>query len=158
MIRPVEPRDIPVIADIGARAFRSIYDGLRRQLGDELCDLLRPDESTHRARKIRQHCEKHPQWCFVCEEEGRVVGYVTFKLDPERGIGTIGHNAVDPDCGLKGKGQEMYRAVLEHFRANGMRYASVTTGLDEAHAPARRAYERAGFNLRHDETTYYQKL
>jgi metal-dependent HD superfamily phosphatase/phosphodiesterase len=39
-----------------------------------------------------------------------------------------------------------------------MVYAKVGTGLDYAHARARRAYERAGFDIRHEEVTYYMKL
>jgi len=34
----------------------------------------------------------------------------------------------------------------------------VHTGLDYAHAAARRAYERAGFNIRHEDVDYYMKL
>jgi len=48
--------------------------------------------------------------------------------------------------------------VFERFRQEGMRYAKVTTGLDEAHARARRAYERAGFNVRQEDVTYYKEL
>ena len=52
----------------------------------------------------------------------------------------------------------MYRAVLAHFKERGMRFAKVQTGLDPAHAPARRAYELAGFDIRHEDVTYFKKL
>ena len=39
-----------------------------------------------------------------------------------------------------------------------MTYAKVATGLDDAHAPARRAYERAGFDIKVEDVTYYKKL
>ena len=39
-----------------------------------------------------------------------------------------------------------------------MAYAKVHTGLDDAHARARRAYERAGFDISHQEVNYYLKL
>jgi len=48
--------------------------------------------------------------------------------------------------------------VLGLFREACLKYASVTTGLDPGHAPARKAYEKAGFNLRREDVTYYQKL
>jgi ribosomal protein S18 acetylase RimI-like enzyme len=73
-------------------------------------------------------------------------------------MGIIGNNAVDPDCGLKGIGQQMYRFALERFRAEGMAWANVDTGLDEGHAPARRAYERAGFDITISSIHYYRKL
>jgi len=39
-----------------------------------------------------------------------------------------------------------------------MVYAKVRTGLDYAHARARRAYERAGFSIRHENVEYYMRL
>jgi hypothetical protein len=39
----------------------------------------------------------------------------------------------------------MYEHVLARMRALGMEAATVGTGADPSHAPARRAYEKAGF-------------
>jgi ribosomal protein S18 acetylase RimI-like enzyme len=158
MIRKYKRNDLSTIMDIGNRAWREIYKMFREIYGDELFQLTVPDEATSKGEQIKAHCERHPEWVFICEEEGRVVGFVTFTLNKDRKIGTIGNNAKDPDCDLKGIGQQMYKAVLDYFREHGMIYASVHTGLDYAHAPARRAYERAGFNIRHEDVDYYMKL
>jgi len=158
MIRAYRPEDLATIVDIGNRAWREIYRMFREAYGDELFEILVPDEETSKGAQIKAHGERHPEWVFVCEEGGRIVGFVTFRLDADRKIGEIGNNAVDPECGLKGIGQQMYRAVLQYFREQGMRYAKVHTGLDRAHAPARRAYERAGFDIRHEDVDYYMKL
>ena len=48
--------------------------------------------------------------------------------------------------------------VLAHFPEQGMRFAEVRTGLDEAHAPTRRAYEWARFNIRHEDVAYFKTL
>ena len=82
----------------------------------------------------------------------------TMFIDPERCIGTILNNAVDPAAQGQGVGTAMYERVLTLFRDAGMEYARVHTGLDEGHAPARRAYEKAGFDLSIPDVTYYQKL
>jgi len=159
MVRPYRPEDLPAIMDIANRAWQGIYDMFERRYGRELFQILVPDRRTVKSEQVRRHCERHPDQVFVCEEDdGRIVGFVTFMLDRERGIGEIGNNAVDPECGIKGRGQQMYQAVFERFRQEGMRYAKVTTGLDEAHARARRAYERAGFDIHHENITYYKKL
>ena len=158
MIRVFQADDLETIMDIGNRAWRDIYRMFRETYGEELFNILVPDPATEKGLQVKRHAERYPEWLFICEEEGRIVGFVTFKLDREKQVGEILNNAVDPDCGLKGKGQEMYRAVLRHFRENGMRYAAVGTGLDWAHAPARRAYERAGFTIRHEEVRYYKRL
>ena len=39
----------------------------------------------------------------------------------------------------------MYRHVLDLMSAQGVKYATADTGADASHAPARRAYEKAGF-------------
>ena len=52
----------------------------------------------------------------------------------------------------------MYRHVLKHFRSAGLRFALVETGLDDAHIPARRAYEGVGFDHQDRITVYYQDL
>ena len=158
MVRLFRKSDLPAIMDIGNRAWRGIYKMYRESFGDELWELMAVDESTRKGMEIKEYCESNPEWVFVCEENDRIVGFVGFYMDTERKIGEIGNNAVDTECGLKGIGQQMYKAVLNYFRENGMAYAKVVTGLDYAHMPARRAYERAGFNLRHEDVTYFMKL
>jgi len=158
MIRKYKPEDLTAIMDIGNRAWREIYKMFRETYGDKLFQIVVPDETTAKGEQIKSHCEWHPEWVLICEEKERIVGFITFSLDLDKKIGTIGNNAKDPDCNLKGIGQQMYKAVLEYFREHGMIYASVHTGLDYAHAPARRAYEKAGFNIRHEDVDYYMKL
>lgn len=158
MIRSYKSEDLPTIMDIGNRAWHEIYKMFREAYGDELFGRIIPNEATEKGYQIKAHCEEHPEWVYVCEEGGRIVGFVTFSLDSGKKIGEIGNNAIDPKCGLKGIGQQMYKAVFEHFRQQNMLYAKVHTGLDYAHARARRAYERAGFNIRHEDADYYMKL
>ena len=44
------------------------------------------------------------------------------------------------------------------FRAQGLRFAFVDTGLDDAHIPARRAYEAVGFDRRVPVAEFWQDL
>jgi RimJ/RimL family protein N-acetyltransferase len=158
MIRKYKPGDLAKIVDMGNRAWREIYRMFRETYGDELFQLVVPNEATFKGEQIKSHCERHPEWVFVCEEEERIVGFITFTLNFGTKIGEIGNNAKDLDCDLKGIGQQMYKAVLDYFREQGMVYAKVHTGLDYAHAPARKAYERAGFDIHHEDVDYFMKL
>jgi ribosomal protein S18 acetylase RimI-like enzyme len=158
MIRNFRQEDLPFIQDIANRAWRNIFEMFKQTYGKELFDIIFPDPGERVGKHLQLHCKDHPEWVRICEEEGRIAGFITFHTDHDKKIGHIGYNAVDPECGLKGIGQQMYKAVLDYFRAEGMRYAAVLTGLDEAHAKARRAYERAGFNLHHEDVNYYIKL
>ena len=53
---------------------------------------------------------------------------------------------------------QMYNFVLEKMREEGMLYAKVHTGLDDGHIPARRAYQKVGFEKNLPSVDYYMKL
>jgi predicted N-acetyltransferase YhbS len=158
MIRPYTSDDLEKIATIADRAWRDIYTMFRSTYGDELFSLMVADDKTSKGEQVRAHCRQYPDWALVCEKDGRLIGFITFSLDDIKKIGRLGNNAVDPECGLKGIGQQLYAATLDYFKAKGMRFAQVQTGLDPAHAPARRAYQRAGFDISHEDVTYFKKL
>ena len=157
-VRAFEERDLATVCDIANRAWVNIRKMSRDALGDEISDMLRPEgDNVSKGREMEYKAAVAPQNIFVCERAGRIAGFISFNMG-ENLVGTIGNNAVDPECGEKGVGQEMYQAVFEHFKQNGMKAATVTTGLDYAHAPARRAYLRAGFDRELRSVTYFRKL
>ena len=159
IVRNYQPKDLPFIKDIANRAYRDILEMFRQAYGDELLNIVYPCPGEHIGSRVQLYCNDHPELVRICEEEGReIIGFVLFSIDCDKKIGLISYNAVDPECRLKGVGQQMYKAVLDNFRAEGMLYATVMTGSDEAHAKARRAYERAGFNIHHEDVNYYIKL
>ena len=84
---------------------------------------------------------------YVAEQGGVVVGFVSVQLNAQTFIGEIGLNAVHPDHAGAGIGSKMYDVVLNRMRQAGMRVATVSTGGDASHAPARRAYQKAGFTV-----------
>ncbi len=158
MIREFRQEDFQEVCTIAEKAWEVIFKGFEKQLGKEVYAILNPDSRRSKEKQLAAHLKHHPECFYVAERGGKIVGFITFYCDAERKVGIISNNAVDPDCGEKGVGQEMYRAVLAHFQKAGMLLAQVTTGLDEAHAPARRAYERAGFDLHTEAVTYTMKL
>lgn len=158
MVRSLRKEDLSRVIEIGNTAWREIQKMSRQCYGDELFEILTPDEKNFKGRQIKEYITEHLEWAFVFEEDGNIIGFITFSLDYGKKIGEIYNNAVDPMCGLKGIGQQMYQAVLKRFRDEGMLYAEVKTGLDYAHAPARKAYERAGFNIRHENVQYFMRL
>ena len=52
----------------------------------------------------------------------------------------------------------MYELVLERMREQGMLLATVGTGGDPSHAPARRAYEKVGFGPALPSVWLYRRL
>jgi N-acetylglutamate synthase-like GNAT family acetyltransferase len=149
---------LPRIMEIGNAAWQEIFKMFRNCYGDELFEIIYQDEKTIKGLQVKEHALAHPDQVFICEEDGNIVGFIGFNFDMDKKIGEFSNNAVDPECKLKGIGQQMYKAVLQHFRDKGMLYAKVTTGCDDTHERARKAYERAGFNIIYDYKQYFMKL
>jgi ribosomal protein S18 acetylase RimI-like enzyme len=157
-IRPYRESDLPLIMDLGNRAWEGIYDFYRQCYGQELALLMRPSPSTSKGEAIRRQAMRHPEWILIAEEDGKLIGFLVYELDEAHKIGQIDNNAVELTHRGKGVGQQLYQVVFERFRAAGMKYARVSTGMDEAHGPARRAYERAGFDIHNEMIHFYKKL
>jgi len=157
-VRYAQLEDVESACKIAVEAWRPIYENYKKILGDELFDVLHKNWRERKAEEVRSHYREHPDWFLVTEEDGKIVGFITFILDRKRKIGEIGNNAVKPTCQGRGIGTLQYRKVLEIFKNEKMRFAKVTTGLDEAHAPARAAYEKVGFRKAIKMVIYYMKL
>jgi len=156
--RPVRPEEIEAITAIAVRAWEPIFAAYREAVGDTLFEKMWFGWRASKADQVRQAALRQPDCVYVTEEDGRILGFITFHLDPASRVGTIGNNAVDPQCQAKGVGTAQHREVLRIMRERGMRAARVTTGLDEGHAPARRSYEKAGFERSTSSITYYLDL
>ena len=87
-----------------------------------------------------------------------VVGFCIGYARPALGIGEIGNNAVHPDWQRKGIATRLYQYAFEQLRERGMRYVKVHTGGDPSLAPARRAYQKAGFDVALPQVEYYREL
>ena len=158
-VRKFRTEDTEAVVALANAAWKPINKVSRERLGDRIADVLRPDgDDISKGITVRQELTEHPENFFVCEEGGRIVGFAGCFLDYKLKVGTVGHNAADKTCGVKGIGQQLYKAVLDYFREQGMVVAKVFTGLDDAHAPARRAYQRAGFDHSLEHVTYYMEL
>jgi ribosomal protein S18 acetylase RimI-like enzyme len=159
VIRDLQPADVETVVAIAVAAWAPIYAYYRQTMGDELFFTAFPDWPTEKARQVRVACNQE-RGAMVCvaETAGRVVGFVSFYAHPSRGIGEIGNNAVHPDWQGQGIAPRLYTHAFERLKALGMRFVQVGTGGDPAHAPARRAYEKAGFDIHLPNVVYYRKL
>lgn len=159
VIRPARAEDMPAVCELAKLAWRPVFAEFRRRLGDDLDERLRPDPEEQKARDVQQAFDQHPHCMIVTEIEGRVVAFATFfAVDPQRKIGEISNNAVHPDFQGRGLARRQYERIFAELRRLGMEYVRVTTGLDQAHAPARRAYEAMGFDRELRMVTYYRRL
>lgn len=161
-LRYAKENDFDQIDEITIICYTKIYESFVNMVGEEVYKGIyyNPDLPWPKSKTIQNHnlFAEHPDWIWVLEEKEDIFGYVSFKLRPEKNYGVIENNGVLPAYAGKGWGKFMYRHVLMFFRAAGLRFALVETGLDDAHIPARQAYEKVGFSHQDLITVYYQDL
>ena len=146
VIRPATADDAPRLQEIRAAAFAPVFASFRALLGDELYDLAQRRSDEAQAGLLASMLAPGAAWQLYSVEQGAViVGFVSVQVDADTRMGEIGLNAVHPDHAGSGVGAAMYEFALARMREAGMRVATVSTGGDPSHAPARRAYEKAGF-------------
>ena len=158
VIRAFRESDLDTICDIAVRAWAPIYETFRKDSCDELFYLMYPDWKAEKAGQIRNKANSRPDQILVTEYDGKIVGFTSYQLNEEKFYGEIGNNAIHPDYQGFGIGKMQHNKLLEIFAQKGMKFAIVTTGLDESHAKARASYEKAGFQAMRSSVTYFQKL
>ena len=145
-IRPYEASDLDELQEIRALAFEPVFRSFRDIVGPSIAEIALASAETEQAGLLADLCKPDtPQKVFVAMLETKIVGFVSISLDHTQKVGEIGLNAVHPGFAGQGIGTELYEFALGEMRAAGMKVATVGTGGDPSHAPARRAYEKAGF-------------
>ena len=160
VIRSPRPEDAERLADIAEQAWQPAWREFRRQLGDGLFEQLYPDAVERKRRAVVDHAVNHPDWFFVAELDGRIVGFLGARLNTGRDsvVAEIGNNAVDPAWQDRGIAARLYEHAMASFRLRGQKYVVVVTGLDDSHAPARRAYEKTGMRQACPSVQYIGEL
>jgi ribosomal protein S18 acetylase RimI-like enzyme len=162
VLRTAVEDDLPAVDALTAVCYAPIQASFVAQLGEDCYEAVRPEpDLSWKKRKARQNRSlfaDHPDQVWVLEADGKIIGFVTFWLFLEQRYGHIDNNGVDPDRVGEGWASFMYRTVLEHFRSLGLGFAHVDTGLDDAHIPARRAYEAVGFDRQVPNVNHWQRL
>ncbi len=158
-IRSYQPADLGSILDIAVAAWQPIFASSKEIVGEELFEIISPDPDASKRESVTGAChDDDPRQVWVTEIDSEIVGFVTVHMYHDRKVAEIGNNAVSTAHHHNGVGTKMYEFVLEQMKQAGMEAAIVTTGGDEAHAPARRAYEKVGFSGAVPSVEYHIKL
>ena len=147
-IREFREGDLETIVEFSLRAWAPVFSSVRGVLGDDIFLRLHPDWKANQEDAVRSSCTSDERDVFVAVASGRPVGFVAIALNAfhER-MGVIDMIGVDPDFQRRGVSSRLTEFATEHMRNHGMDIAVVETGGDPGHAPARAAYETAGFTL-----------
>ena len=80
-----------------------------------------------KARHVDEDVEANPAGVFVAEEIGKVVGYISTRVDHATGKGRIPNLAVDQSVRGQGIGRSLIEYALDYFRREGMSFAMIET-------------------------------
>lgn len=159
VLRPVTPDDIPALLDTAVSAWAPIFASFEDLLGVGIFDTVFPDWRSDKREQIASAClGEYGAVVLVAELAGAPVGFVSYYVDSRRGIGEISNNAVAPDYQNRGIATRLYQRAISEMREAGVTVVKVQTGGDGSHAPARRAYEKAGFVRSLPGVTYFLDL
>ncbi|WP_328461460.1 GNAT family N-acetyltransferase [Actinoplanes sp. NBC_00393] len=156
-IRPFTAADIDAVVEFALRAWAPVFESFEKVLGPEIFPLAYPNWLESQARDVTRTCTEHAEHTLVAVLDGRPVGFAASIYDEGASSGEIEMIAVDPEHHRQGIAAALIEESLGRMRAAGLKLAGVGTGGDPGHAPARAAYEKAGFTplpLVH----YYQAL
>ncbi|MEM7102877.1 MAG: GNAT family N-acetyltransferase [Bacteroidota bacterium] len=140
--------DLEELQVIRARAFQPVFDSFRKILGHTIYELAQKPEDISQKDYLTSLFDEATLWqMWKADSNGKTIGFVAIRLDEKAKVGEIGLNAIDPDYANNGLGTQMYDFAINIMKNAGMKVATVATGGDPSHIPARKAYQNAGFNV-----------
>ena len=157
LIRPVADADKAAMIHVSLLAFEPIFNSFESILGPGIYPMIYPDWVQRQTDTVESICGNEKVHVWVAEIDGKLVGYIAYEFFDHDKSGEVQLIAVHPDHQNVGLGTELNNFALQKMSEAGMRYAVVATGGDEAHAPARRSYEKSGYTPL-PLVRYYKKL
>jgi ribosomal protein S18 acetylase RimI-like enzyme len=157
-IREYRADDHDAVVELALRAWAPVFASLRAVVGDEIDGLLHgADWRSYQRRSVEETLANDAMRIWVADDDGAVVAFVAVTLHVDDAMGQIWMLAVDPDAQARGHGTSLTNTATDWMREAGMSLATIGTGGDPGHAPARRAYEKAGYTAL-PSVQYYKAL
>lgn len=145
-LRPIESGDLEAIVELSLAAWAPVFRSFEQVLGPAIFARVYPDWRASQRAVVEEYCGERPNTSvWVAEVDGKVAGFLVLVLNIVDKVGEVELLAVDPDYQRRGVATALNNLALDKMRASGMRLAVVGTGGDPGHAPARKAYEKAGY-------------
>lgn len=157
LIKEATEEDLQDLLVLTVLAFEPIFASFQEILGPYIFSVLYPDWREAQRKIVLDAMQDKNINFWVAEMHGIVIGLITYILNHENKQGEVHFLAVHPDYQNLGIGTALNLFVLEKFKEAGMILAEVGTGGDESHAPARKAYEKAGY-IGLPLVRYYKKI
>jgi ribosomal protein S18 acetylase RimI-like enzyme len=159
LIRSLFQHDLARITDLTVETFRPFYeDSFRPLMGDVIFANQHGNwRDDYRQQVAELHDPDQHKHVAVAELDGAIAGYVAWNVSPARRNGEITHLAVAVEHRRHHVGTALCEHVFGEMRALGAEVATIGTGGDAFHAPARALYESLGCTML-PVAVYYRQL
>ena len=153
-----EANHLDALIHLSLRAWTPVFDSIQNVMDPDVYRAFYPHTWQVSQRKaVEAVCTAEDTTVWVAIAARQTVGFVAVKLHLEDSMGELYMIAVDPDFQGQGLGTALIEFALDWLKNAQMTIAMVETGGDPGHAPARHAYEKAGFRLL-PIARYFKKL
>ena len=125
VIRPYRAEDLAEVKGLTMDAFGGVT--LEQNIEDSLGVLNDHDWRWRKSRHVDDDVDTNAAGIFVAEGKGRIVGYISTRIDPESGRGRIPNLAVVSTVRGQGLGRRLIEHALDYFRKSGLTYAVIET-------------------------------
>lgn len=153
-IRPYAENDRERLKEITLICFESV--SIDHRIEEMFGVIGEKDWKFRKAQQIEADVHANPEGIFVAECQGKVVGYITSRLDTTTRIGWIPNLAVLPEFQGQGIGKTLIRQCLEYLRAHGMEGVRIETL--EHNRIGSQLYPRMGFREVARQIHYFRRL
>lgn len=123
--RTYRPADLDIIKYLTVESFTGVT--LEQNVEDAIGVLNGHDWKWRKARHVDEDVAANPAGIFVAEADGKVIGYISTRIDRESGRGRIPNLAVSADARGQGLGRKLIEHALDYFRREGLAYAVIET-------------------------------
>jgi ribosomal protein S18 acetylase RimI-like enzyme len=124
-IRTYLPSDLEVLRSLTEEAFQGV--SIDQNIEERFGLIAGHDWRWRKARHIDADVAANSEGVFIAEEDGKVLGYITTRVDREAGIGQIPNLAVAPSARNRGLGRQLIEYALTYFRSLGLTHAKIET-------------------------------
>src|SRR5690348_11630227 len=113
-LRVYRPTDLEGIKKLTLDSFGGVT--IEQNLETALGTFNGHDWRWRKARHIDEDAAANPAGIFIAESDGRMVGYITTRVDRDAGKGRIPNLAVAEEFRGRGLGRELIEHALDYFR------------------------------------------
>ena len=151
------PEDIAPAIKILFTAYTPIYEGFREQMGNELFNVFFGGWEGPKEERITKMISGIHGYAALLDGQVAGLGH-WWPVSGSRTLAALSENAVAADLRGRGLGREIHEHLMDRMREEGFTHVRVGTGLDPAHAAARRAYAKVGFEKGLPNIDYYAAI